>query len=387
MVMESKGGKLIPFKEARQFGRYALNIVLASKVLERMPIEDQFSKDLIKSEVSRTQKLQEQDLEDVCEIIGNRHAYCSSSKLLEDKEAEEEIEFLERDPNMPNLGTRVRRGPDWKWKNQDGQGAGTVVGHGTRAGWINVEWDTGLMLPYRYGCNGLFNAYDIEPCEEPRIRQNHTIAVGCLVQRGPDWKWGDQDGGDGNIGTVYRLKTPTEIYVRWPNGNKSNYRYGYKHCYDVKLCDPFDPCVKDTIRRQGEASSIKSAHISSPKVGIVLDTSGNSLHDLTSGQSSLYSCKRLSRTKKGKYYFKNSTGNSKNKTWQWRALDNNWHDFSKSDNQAIENGLAQGKVTTVLVTIHDQSYRVNLKKKIMVNTKSKAVSDIRLHVQDKRHDQ
>lgn len=93
-----------------------------------------------------------------------------------------------------------------------------------------------------------------------------------------------------------------------------------------------------------------------PKVGIVLDTSGNSLHDLTSGQSSLYSCKRLSRTKKGKYYFKNSTGNSKNKTWQWRALDNNWHDFSKSDNQAIENGLAQGKVTTVLVTIHDQSY-------------------------------
>mgnify|MGYP003684238543 CR=1 FL=1 len=52
------------------------------------------------------------------------------------------------------------------------------------AGWINVEWDTGLMLPYRYGCNGLFNAYDIEPCEEPRIRQNHTIAVGCLVQRG-----------------------------------------------------------------------------------------------------------------------------------------------------------------------------------------------------------
>ena len=40
------------------------------------------------------------------------------------------------------------------------------------------------MLPYRYGCNGLFNAHDIEPCEEPRIRQNHTIAVGCLVQRG-----------------------------------------------------------------------------------------------------------------------------------------------------------------------------------------------------------
>ena len=31
---------------------------------------------------------------------------------------------------------------------------------------------------------------------------------------GPDWKWGDQDGGEGSVGTVYRLKTPTEIYVR-----------------------------------------------------------------------------------------------------------------------------------------------------------------------------
>lgn len=30
---------------------------------------------------------------------------------------------------------------------------------------------------------------------------------------GPDWKWGDQDGGPGNIGTVFRLKTPTEIYA------------------------------------------------------------------------------------------------------------------------------------------------------------------------------
>ena len=30
---------------------------------------------------------------------------------------------------MPHIGTRVRRGPDWKWKNQDGRGPGTVVGH------------------------------------------------------------------------------------------------------------------------------------------------------------------------------------------------------------------------------------------------------------------
>ena len=34
---------------------------------------------------------------------------------------------------MPNIGTRVRRGPDWKWQNQDGGGSGTVTGHSRRS--------------------------------------------------------------------------------------------------------------------------------------------------------------------------------------------------------------------------------------------------------------
>lgn len=34
---------------------------------------------------------------------------------------------------MPNIGTRVRRGPDWKWQNQDSGGSGTVTGHSRRS--------------------------------------------------------------------------------------------------------------------------------------------------------------------------------------------------------------------------------------------------------------
>ena len=34
---------------------------------------------------------------------------------------------------MPNVGTRVRRGPDWKWQNQDSGGSGTVTGHSRRS--------------------------------------------------------------------------------------------------------------------------------------------------------------------------------------------------------------------------------------------------------------
>lgn len=50
-----------------------------------------------------------------------------------EEEDDNEMEFQERDPIAPNVGTRVKRGPDWMWKNQDGRGAGTVVGHGTRS--------------------------------------------------------------------------------------------------------------------------------------------------------------------------------------------------------------------------------------------------------------
>lgn len=52
-------------------------------------------------------------------------------------------------------------------------------------GWINVEWDTGLSLLYRYGNDGIMTAYDIEPSDEPRILlEDQPIAVGCLVRRG-----------------------------------------------------------------------------------------------------------------------------------------------------------------------------------------------------------
>jgi hypothetical protein len=33
------------------------------------------------------------------------------------------------DSNLPPVGSRVRRGPDWHWDMQDSNGPGTVVGH------------------------------------------------------------------------------------------------------------------------------------------------------------------------------------------------------------------------------------------------------------------
>ncbi|XP_045194598.2 transcription intermediary factor 1-alpha-like [Mercenaria mercenaria] len=54
------------------------------------------------------------------------------------------------------VGARVRRGPDWKWENQDGGGPGTVIG--VRSGWAVVTWDKGQSgRNYRIGKDGAFD--------------------------------------------------------------------------------------------------------------------------------------------------------------------------------------------------------------------------------------
>lgn len=59
--------------------------------------------------------------------------YKCGRRVKEEIEKEKETEFQEKYLHMPKIGTRVRRGRDWKWKNQDGQGPGTVVGHSERS--------------------------------------------------------------------------------------------------------------------------------------------------------------------------------------------------------------------------------------------------------------
>lgn len=164
---------------------------------------------------------------------------------------EGKIFFEERYLDMPCAGTRVRRGRHWNYENQDGYGVGTVIGHCKRVGWLFVEWDNGRQFSYQFGYDGDLEEYDIKVCNEPRnIPENQEIAIGCLVRKGPHWQWGNQNGSEDSIGTVYRIKPRGEVYVRWPNGTKSNYRFGYKDRYDLIMCDPRDPEVKASYKLQ-----------------------------------------------------------------------------------------------------------------------------------------
>ncbi|XP_041480155.1 E3 ubiquitin-protein ligase MIB2-like [Lytechinus variegatus] len=73
-----------------------------------------------------------------------------------------------------------------------------------------------------------------------------TLEIGQRVVRSPTWTWRDQDGGNGHLGTVVKLKDqdPLDpipngwVKVRWDNGNRNNYQVGSSDdCYDLMLFD------------------------------------------------------------------------------------------------------------------------------------------------------
>lgn len=55
------------------------------------------------------------------------------------------------------IGTRVARGADWKWGEQDGNGEGRIISEVGDDGWVRVEWDTGATNSYRMGKEGQYD--------------------------------------------------------------------------------------------------------------------------------------------------------------------------------------------------------------------------------------
>uniref|UniRef100_A0A4W3I2S1 RING-type E3 ubiquitin transferase n=1 Tax=Callorhinchus milii TaxID=7868 RepID=A0A4W3I2S1_CALMI len=87
-------------------------------------------------------------------------------------------------------------------------------------------------------------------------RNNRVMmeGVGARVVRGPDWKWGKQDGGEGHVGTVRSFESPEEVVVVWDNGTAANYRCS--GAYDLRILDSAPTGIKhdgtmcDTCRQQ-----------------------------------------------------------------------------------------------------------------------------------------
>ncbi|VDK47623.1 unnamed protein product [Anisakis simplex] len=58
------------------------------------------------------------------------------------------------------IGSRVTRGPDWKWENQGSGSVGTIISP-LEKGWLDVQWDDGTMNSYRFGADNKFDVHII----------------------------------------------------------------------------------------------------------------------------------------------------------------------------------------------------------------------------------
>ena len=68
------------------------------------------------------------------------------------------------------------------------------------------------------------------------------MEVGLRVVRGPDWMWADQDGGEGNVGTIVHLGQDGSlpdgtVLVHWDSGKQANYRAGHSGKFDLRVVD------------------------------------------------------------------------------------------------------------------------------------------------------
>lgn len=86
--------------------------------------------------------------------------------------------------------------------------------------------------------------------------------VGARVVRGPDWKWGKQDGGEGHVGTVRSFESPEEVVVVWDNGTAANYRCS--GAYDVRILDSAPTGNFTSTSNHSRQVSLHSKHDARP---------------------------------------------------------------------------------------------------------------------------
>ncbi|KAL4223067.1 hypothetical protein ACF0H5_016543 [Mactra antiquata] len=120
---------------------------------------------------------------------------------------------------LPQIGSRVCRGPDWIFNEQDNSGPGTVIGHLKDVDMIWVQWDKNDgQYKYRYGEIG----FDVLLIDEPRkLYKDRILAVGCNVKPGKNW---NKTHTKHKRGVVIKLDNiSSKATVRWDTGHRGEY--------------------------------------------------------------------------------------------------------------------------------------------------------------------
>ncbi|XP_071117144.1 uncharacterized protein [Haliotis cracherodii] len=174
---------------------------------------------------------------------------------------------LERD-GLPPLGSRVRRGPDWKSKDEDSEGPGTIINHSNNPYLVWVRWDFNSDRNYQYSY-GYEGQYDVLLVDSPRrLTSEELIEIGIKVQRGIDWSYGRQDGGPGSFGIVIRRREDGKVKVRWDNGHINVYNFGCHGRFDIEISSVEDAVSPEATESHGDnptqSKDGADAHVAMP---------------------------------------------------------------------------------------------------------------------------
>ncbi|XP_071102578.1 uncharacterized protein [Haliotis cracherodii] len=258
------------------------------------------------------------------------------------------FDYIVEVDGLPPLGTRVTRGPDWHWGNQDTEGPGTIINHYDKHGGgkhlLYVQWDNGTFNQYRYGLDG---EYDVWPApDQPRlIASDMLIEVGCEVTRGPDWKddYEYQDGGPGCVGVVIRKNDQGMVKVRWKqNCYIGSYRYGADGKLDLTVRDPGDILTELTRSDQGKLST----NVTMPE--------------------------EVKVQEKGTW------------VWHWKDERNQWQQYTAQNNKKLEDQYRKRSTGSCLVQRAGKSYRVLFKEMFEKDLSNESRREVKRTCVDKK---
>jgi hypothetical protein len=138
-----------------------------------------------------------------------------------------------------------------------------VVAVESDGSWTAVSWPKSRVEEsYRTGADGAYDLYVAPPLPSlapagsvKNVVGDRTFQRGARVCRGPDWKWGDQDGRlteHRGFGTLVRLEPGDNAWatVRWDTGRENSYRCGrgfYDIAYAPDAPPPPEPKAGDLV--------------------------------------------------------------------------------------------------------------------------------------------
>ena len=136
--------------------------------------------------------------------------------------------------------------------------------------------------------------------------QVRNLVKGARVVRGPDWKWRDQDGGVGSVGTITGNLHDGWVDVCWDNEQTNSYRMGAEAKYDLQL----SPDYETTLIQQQKCAA--RASVSTSQVGAQNQTKSTLASNATAKCKSTPSLVTAAKSEDGKLAKKgNSSGQNK----------------------------------------------------------------------------